>query len=72
MNHFCSGLVYMMRANKPGIQRPQKIDNLVHARKEIGYTMDRVTPNCPILPDIQLADQRLRIMETSVGIKAPR
>lgn len=72
MNHYCSGLTYMMRANKPGIPRAQKVDNLIHARKEIIYTMDRVTPNCPILGDIRLADQRLRIMEISVGIKPPK
>ena len=72
MNHYCSGLTYMMRANKPGIPRAQKVDNLIHARKEIIYTLDRVTPNCPILGDIQLADQRLRVMETSVGIKPPK
>lgn len=71
MNHFCSGLTYMLRANKPGIQRAQKIDNVVQARREIGYTLVRVTPTCPILADVQLADQRLRVMELSVGIKPP-
>lgn len=69
MNHFCSGLIYMMRANKPGIHRTEKINILAQARVEIQYTLARVTPNCPILTDVQIADRRLHVMETVAGIK---
>jgi len=72
MNHFCSGLTYMLRANKPGIERHLKLDNLDHARKEIEYTKLRVPPGCPILGDVQIADARLRVMETAAGIKPRR
>lgn len=72
MNHYCPALTVMLRANKPGISRQDKIGHLRVARKEIEYTLVRVTPNCPILGDVKLADQRLRIMEQSAGIKPPK
>jgi hypothetical protein len=72
MNHFCSGLTYMLRANKPGLHRNTKIDQLVQARREITYTVQRVSPTCPILADVQMADQRLRVMEAAAGIKPAR
>lgn len=69
MNHFCSGLTFMLRARKPGAERNAKAEDLRMARGEIDYTLKRMTPNCPISADVRLADQRLRVMETAAGIR---
>jgi hypothetical protein len=72
MNHFCMGLVYMLRANKPGTPRSQKIGPITQARVELQYTIDRMAPNCPISADVQAAELRLRVMEAGVGIQPRR
>ena len=66
MNHFCPGLVLMNRAMKSTAPKAERQGLVGQARQELEYTRARMAPNCPIAPDVQAADSRLRLLEMMV------
>lgn len=63
-NHFCPGLVMLNRASDLTKPKAVRRDILREARLEIGYIRGFPLPqNCPILPDIEAAEARLRMQE---------
>ncbi len=63
MNHLCPGLIGINRASNPAYDKNYRRRILKQARIEIDYTKARVPPTCPLLPDVQAADARIRTLE---------
>lgn len=54
-NHFCPGLVDMMRAQKASLQRWERNERVESARKNFAYTLEHMPPNCWLKPDAEKA-----------------
>lgn len=63
MNHLCPGLIGINRAANPTYDRAYRRGILRQARIEIDYTKARIPPTCPLLPDLQAAEIRIRTLE---------
>lgn len=63
MNHLCPGLIAINRAANPTYDRAYRRGILRQARIEIDYTKARIPPTCPLLPDLQGAEVRIRTLE---------
>jgi hypothetical protein len=64
MNHFCPGLVLINRVSdfsRPKVIRQQM---LAAAKGDINYTLSAITPHCPILQDVMVAQRRVQILES--------
>jgi hypothetical protein len=66
MNHFCPGLILINRASDLAKPKAQRREFLREARAEINYTKNFLPKNCPLEPDIRVADMRLRGLEMGV------
>jgi hypothetical protein len=63
MNHLCPGLIGINRAANPTYDRAYRRGILKQARIEIDYTKARMQSTCPLLPDLQAAEIRIRTLE---------
>lgn len=64
MNHFCAGLVYLMRARDFTMPREQRLPYVKRSRDAIDYTKRGMTAGCPIANDVATADTMLRVIES--------
>lgn len=58
MNHFCSGLVAMMRAQKLSLRKAERIGYSQDAIRNINYTLHDMKPGCFITNDVLSAKRR--------------
>ena len=63
MNHFCSGLVFLGRANDFAAPKSRRQYAARRAREDINYTRDHMAPGCSITGAVQAADMRLKALE---------
>jgi hypothetical protein len=63
MNHLCPGLVQINRAANATYSTQTRKEALAQARIEINYTLRQLSPSCPLTPDVQAADGRLKLLQ---------
>lgn len=66
MNHFCPGLVDMMRAQKPTSQRWERAERIESARKNFAYTLEHMPPNCWLRADAEKAAQEANTLAATI------
>lgn len=66
MNHFCPGLVDMMRAQKPTAQRWERAERVESARKNFAYTLTHMPPNCWLRPDAEKAAKEADFLAATI------
>ncbi len=64
MNHFCAGLVYLLRARDFTMPREQRMFYVQKSRGAIDYTKHGMIAGCPIANDVATADTMLRVIES--------
>lgn len=64
MNHFCPGLLWVVRANAPGASSQHRKYWLQQARQEFEYTARWMQPfpNCGLRPHLDFQFKRLQLM----------
>lgn len=64
MNHFCPGILWMVRANAPGSSSQHRKYWLQQARQEFDYTVRAMQqyPNCGLRPHLDLQMKKLQVM----------
>jgi hypothetical protein len=72
-NHFCSALIYMLRA-KANPKKQFKLDLLGHADVDVRYTERAIAdyPKCSIREDVAATRAQLNSLLTMYGFKRPR
>lgn len=55
MNHFCPGLIYLIRARKASDPPATRRTNAKHAIDDINYSLKDMTPGCPLRADAEAA-----------------
>lgn len=63
MNHFCPGLLHLMRAQKVSDSRGARAGELGSAIENFKYTLKAMPPGCWLRPDAEAALARAKIME---------
>lgn len=66
MNHFCEGLIFLIRAQKTTAPRRERKDNAGAAVSIIQGTLKNMTPQCPLRADAEGALLRARTIYASV------
>lgn len=66
MNHFCPGLVDMMRAQKPTAQRWERVERVESARKNFAYTLGNMPPNCWLREDAEKAAKEADFLAATI------
>ena len=71
-NHFCSGLIYMIRA-KGHVTKQTRLDLLGHADTDVRYTEKAIAdyPNCSIRESVASTRAELNNLFTIYGVKRP-
>ena len=66
MNHFCPGLIYLIRAQK--VSNPPKVraENAGGAIAEFNYTKRAMTPDCRLRADVDAALAKAKAIQASV------
>jgi hypothetical protein len=64
MNHYCPGLLWMIRANAPGASSQHRKYWLQQAKQEFDYTVRWMQsyPSCGLRPHLDLQMKKLQIM----------
>ena len=72
-NHFCSALIYMIRA-RGNVKKQARLDLLGHAHVDIRYTEKAIAdyPKCSIREDVAGTRAQLNSLLTMYGFKRPR
>ena len=68
-NHYCPGLAALNQASNPALSPSERRFMLSEARGHIRYTvhnLDKAPPNCPLKPMLDLAQQRIRMLDASL------
>ena len=58
MNHFCPGLVWMLKAQKMSLPKAERVGSIQHAIMDIDYTIREMKPGCFISKDVFYAKER--------------
>jgi hypothetical protein len=72
-NHFCSGLIYMIRA-RGNVKKQTRLDLLGHADVDVRYTEKAIAdyPKCSIREDVANARAEVNNLMTMFGFKRAR
>lgn len=65
-NHYCEGLISLMRAQKATAPAKERRDNAGRAVSAIEYTLKGVTKECPLRADAQAALARAKSVQAGL------
>jgi hypothetical protein len=63
-NHFCPGLIDLMRAQSVKLRKPQRIEKLRSAKNNFSYTLHYMPPNCWLRQDAESAMRQAEMLGT--------
>jgi hypothetical protein len=63
MNHFCPGLLNLMRAQKGTLSRDSRRGHLRQGKENVEYTVVRMPANCRYRDDVNAAMVRVQTLE---------
>lgn len=66
MNHFCPGLLLLIRAQKVSDPPKTRKSNASRAEKDIMYTLNGMSPECPLRGDAEAALAKARAIQKYV------
>lgn len=65
-NHYCPALVLLNQAGQASRSKAERQHNLGQARKHLEYTIDSMTPTCPLAPLVRAAETRRKMLEKTL------
>jgi len=63
MNHYCSGLNFLNRANNAKFDKEARRHYLRRGRVDMDYTLNKMAPTCKFAADINATNSRMKITE---------
>lgn len=66
MNHYCPGLLQMMRAQKPSSPGHERKENIRQAKGNFDYTLKFMPQGCWLRPEAEAAAARARVLDASI------
>lgn len=63
MNHYCSGLNFLNRANNLKFDKQARRNYLRRGRTDMDYTLNKMPAKCPFAADINATNSRMKITE---------
>lgn len=66
MNHYCPGLLQMMRAQKSSAPSYERKENIRQAKGNFDYTLKNMPQGCWLRPEAEAAASRARVVDASI------